>query len=70
MVSNSETAPRTIGRPSSRCFLVTDSKARSMNVIEPSTRRTATAIFDGARIMTPSTTAWPPTGRNGMNAPG
>ena len=35
----------------------------------PSPRRTATAMREGERIMTPSMTAWPPTGRNGMGPP-
>src|SRR6266487_4284459 len=65
-VSNSETAPRTTGRPSTRSRRVTDENGFSIRAIEPSGRRTATATRDGERIMTPSMTAWPPTGRKGM----
>src|SRR5262245_44557388 len=42
---------------------------RSSMAIEPSSRRTATAMRDGERIITPSITAWPPTGRNGTEDP-
>src|SRR5438105_5932209 len=44
---------------------VIETNGRSIIASEPSPRRTATAILLGERIITPSMTAWPPTGRKG-----
>ena len=68
-VSKSETAPRTTGQPRGLKRRVTEAKGRSRKASVPSGRRTATAMREGERIMTPSMTAWPPTGRNGMGPP-
>jgi len=56
-VSNNDTAPRRIGSPSGLTFLVSETNGFSMVAMEPSLRRTATAIFEGERIITPSSTA-------------
>src|SRR5438445_2914206 len=69
-VSNSETAPRTTGRPSGLTRRVIETNGFSSVAIVPSGRRTATATREGERIMTPSITAWPPTGRKGMDVLG
>src|SRR5438132_9410589 len=49
------------GRRSSRWRAIRDSIGRWICAIEPFGLRTATAQFDGPRIITPSRTAWPPT---------
>src|SRR5207247_7755963 len=48
---------------------VTETNAASCSAIVPSGRRTAVATRAGERIMTPSMTAWPPTGRNFPTGP-
>src|SRR5438105_1429405 len=53
--------PRTIGSRSQRCRAIADTIGRVTCAISPSGLRTATAQFDGLRIITPSRTACPPT---------
>src|SRR6059058_4944609 len=60
--SPSATSPRTTGRRSSRWRAIGEAIGRQTWAIAPSGLRTATAQFEGPRIMTPSRTAWPPTG--------
>ncbi len=57
IVSISEIAPRTTGIDSALMRIVIDLNGFSISAMSPSTRRTATANLDGARIMTPSMTA-------------
>src|SRR5437763_2076049 len=52
--------PRTIGSRASRCRFIGDSIVRCTCAILPSGLRTATAQFEGPRIITPSRTACPP----------
>src|SRR5207249_7981006 len=67
-VSNSDMAPRITGSPSSFTRAVIETNGFSRMPSDPSGCRTATAIFEGERIITPSITAWPPTGRNGIGS--
>ena len=76
--SASATTPRTTGRRSSRCFLVHETSGSEITSISPLAPpsspgprrraapadglRTATAQVEMPRIITPSSTAWPPTG--------
>src|SRR5436190_1677756 len=76
--STSATTPRMIGQRSTRCFLVHETSGNELTSIAPcapcsgsslpSCRssgtglRTATAQVEMPRIITPSSTAWPPTG--------
>src|SRR5436190_6842006 len=64
MASDSPSAitPRTIGRRKMRCRTIADSTRFDTWAIAPSGFRTATAQFDGPRIITPSRTACPPIG--------
>ena len=77
--STSATTPRMIGRRSARWRLSTEVSGNDLTSISPwapssgsspspsicsgSGLRTATAQVETPRIMTPSSTAWPPTGR-------
>src|SRR4051794_6045177 len=58
--SPSAATPRTTGSRNSRCRAITDAIGRQTSEIPPSGRRTATAQFEGPRIITPSRTACPP----------
>src|SRR4051794_28279901 len=69
--STSATTPRMIGRRSALCFLSTEVSGNSSTAISPRVLsgapsgaglRTATAQWPTPRIITPSRTAWPPTG--------
>src|SRR4051812_31406598 len=63
--SPSATMPRMNGSRSSRCRAATDVVACETCEMRPSGRRTETAQNRGVRIITPSSTAWPPTGVTG-----
>ena len=60
--SPSAMMPRTIGSRKTQCRFITDSIGRQTSAICPFGFRTATAQFEGPRIITPSRTAWPPIG--------
>src|SRR5207237_295570 len=60
--SPSATTPRTTGMRIQRCFFSADSTGRLTSAISPFCLRTATDHAEGPRIMTPSSTAWPPMG--------
>src|SRR4051794_18004285 len=60
------TTPRITGRRKTGARSVSERQGRSRTTISPLGRRTATAYEPGARISTPSTTAWPPTLGNGV----
>src|SRR5436190_17031855 len=62
MASDSPRAmtPRTSGRRRRRCRAIGEEISRVSWAISPSGFRTATAQFEGPRIMTPSRTACPP----------
>src|SRR5919201_3725709 len=59
--SPSATTPRTTGSRKSRCRAMGDEIGRQTCAIAPRGVRTATAQFEGPRIITPSRTACPPT---------
>src|SRR5690349_5091255 len=54
--------PRITGRRKTQCRFITDSIGRQTSAIWPFGLRTATAQFEGPRIITPSRTACPPMG--------
>src|SRR2546423_6603787 len=54
------TTPRTTGRRSSLWRAIGEAIERETSAIAPSGLRTATAQFEGPRIITPSRTACPP----------
>ena len=54
--------PRTTGSRKNQCRAMTEWIGRFTSAISPSGLRTASAQFDGPRIITPSRTAWPPIG--------
>ena len=58
-------APRTIGTFGNRRREMTRRKGRRFTTIPPPGGRTAVATAVGQRIMTPSSTAWPPTAGRG-----
>src|SRR3954451_5127772 len=69
--SNSATTPRTIGSRSARCFCRAEVSGNDWTSTGPNVPsgtssgaglRTATAHVETPRIITPSRTAWPPTG--------
>src|SRR4051812_41906933 len=68
MESARATTPRTMGSRNSRCRLVHETSGNDWISISPRVSgsgaglRTATAQVETPRIMTPSMTAWPPTG--------
>ena len=85
--SASATTPRITGQRYTRCFFVHETSGNDETSMSPSAassgasprslicsgagRRTATAQVETPRIITPSSTAWPPTGasRCAINAP-
>src|SRR5947207_15530806 len=60
--SPSAITPRTTGSRKNQCRFITDSIGRQTSAICPFGLRTATAQFEGPRIITPSRTACPPIG--------
>src|SRR3954451_17229087 len=58
--SPSATTPRTTGSRKNQCRAMAEWIGWVTPAIPPPGVRTATAQLDGARILTPSTTAWPP----------
>ena len=62
MASDSPSAmtPRITGTRHSRRRFIGDSMSCTTSSMSPSGVRTATAQLDGLRIITPSSTAWPP----------
>ena len=62
MASDSPSAmtPRITGSRQIRRRLIGDSMSLTTSSMSPSGVRTATAQLDGLRIITPSSTAWPP----------
>src|SRR5262249_51164507 len=60
--SPSAMTPRTIGRRKTQWRRITESIGLATYSIVPRGVRTATAQCEGARIITPSRTAWPPMG--------
>ena len=60
--SPSATTPRITGSLSSRCRLAQLTTGSEVTSIAPSGLREATAQVETPRIITPSSTAWPPTG--------
>src|ERR687897_1734677 len=54
------TIPRITGRRKIRFRAIGDSMSLTTSAISPCGLRTATAHFEGLRIITPSRTAWPP----------
>src|SRR5213078_2052033 len=69
--STSATTPRTSGSRRKRWRLSQETSGNDWTSISPSFLRTATAQVDTPRIITPSSTAWPPTGasRCAISAP-
>ena len=59
--SPSATTPRMIGSRIQRCRVAALEMGRQTRARPPSARRTVTAHVPGLRIITPSSTAWPPT---------
>ena len=60
--STSATTPRITGQRSARWRLVHETSGNDWTSISPSGLRTATAQVETPRIITPSSTACPPTG--------
>src|SRR5579859_2496045 len=60
--STSATTPRISGQRYARCRRVQDLSGNEESSIAPSESRTATAQLETPRIITPSSTAWPPIG--------
>jgi hypothetical protein len=60
--STSATTPRITGQRSARWRLVQETSGNDRTSIPPSGWRVATAQVETPRIITPSMTAWPPTG--------
>src|SRR5437868_15242913 len=58
--SPSATTPRTTGRRSAQWRVMGEPTGLLTWAMSPSGFRTATAQFEGPRIITPSNTAWPP----------
>ena len=56
------TTPRITGQRSTRWRLAQETIGSEVTSISPSGLRTATAQVETPRIITPSSTAWPPTG--------
>ena len=54
------TIPRMTGSRKNQWRVITERIGRLTSAISPSGLRTASAQFDGLRIITPSRTAWPP----------
>ena len=60
--STSATTPRITGQRSARWRFAHETSGSEVTSISPSGLRTATAQVETPRIITPSSTAWPPTG--------
>ena len=60
--SASATTPRITGQRSTRCRFAQETSGSEITSICSSGLRTATAQVETPRIITPSSTAWPPTG--------
>ena len=69
--STSATTPRITGQRKARWRLAHETSGNDVTSISPSGLRTATAHVETPRIITPSRTAWPPTGasRDAIRAP-